>query len=128
MTQAHLTRLQQLKRALDAGVITQDTFDAAVTAMSAQLSGSGAVAQRQDAVAVGAQGVVIRGENSGDVNTGKQLAAAEGAQVIYAEQGATVVIGDAPIAMTAVERESALGRYLQHLISQNRYLQLQGIR
>ncbi len=43
-------------------------------------------------------------------------------------KGATVVIGDAPIAMTAVERESALGRYLQHLISQNRYLQLQGIR
>ncbi|MGH8627275.1 MAG: SUMF1/EgtB/PvdO family nonheme iron enzyme, partial [Gammaproteobacteria bacterium] len=128
MTQAHPTRLEQLKRALDADLITQDTFDAAVGAMSAQLSGSGAFAQGQDAVAVGEEGVVIRGDNSGDVNTGKQLTAAEGAQVIYAEQGATVVIGDAPIAMTAVERESVLGRYLQHLISQNRYLQLQGIR
>jgi hypothetical protein len=122
------TRFEQLKRALDAGVITQDTFDAAVGAMGAQLSGSGAIAQGQDAVAVGAEGVFIRGDNSGDVNTGKQLTAAEGAQVIYAEKGATVVIGDAPIAMTAVERESVLGRYLQHLISQNRYLQLQGIR
>ena len=64
----------------------------------------------------------------GDINAGRQLTAGEGAQVIYAEQGATVVIGDAPVEMTAVDRQSALGRYLQHLISQNRYLQLQGIR
>jgi hypothetical protein len=50
------------------------------------------------------------------------------AQIVYAEQGATIVIGDAPVPMTAVERQSTLGRYLQHLIGQNRYLQLQGIR
>ena len=30
--------------------------------------------------------------------------------------------------MTAVQRESALGRCLSHIISRNRYLQLQGIR
>ena len=30
--------------------------------------------------------------------------------------------------MTAVDRGTALGRYLQHVISRNRYLQLQGIR
>jgi hypothetical protein len=39
-----------------------------------------------------------------------------------------VVIGEPPVAITAVERESALGRYLHHVISRNRYLQLQGIR
>ena len=33
-------------------------------------------------------------------------------QVVYAEKGATVVIGDAPVLMTAVERDTALGRYL----------------
>jgi formylglycine-generating enzyme required for sulfatase activity/energy-coupling factor transporter ATP-binding protein EcfA2 len=53
---------------------------------------------------------------------------AEGATVVFAKEGATVVIGEAPVAMTAVERESALGRYLHHVISRNRYLQLQGIR
>lgn len=30
--------------------------------------------------------------------------------------------------MTAVQRESALGRYLSHVISRNRYLHLQGMR
>jgi energy-coupling factor transporter ATP-binding protein EcfA2 len=128
MTEAHLTRLEQLKHALAAGAIDQDTYDVAATAINAQLSGSGAIAQGQDAVSAGSQGVAIGGGSSGDINTGQQLTAAEGAQIIYAEQGATVVIGDAPIPMTAVDRQSALGRYLQHLISQNRYLQLQGIR
>ncbi|MGH8471214.1 MAG: hypothetical protein ACREVJ_01870, partial [Gammaproteobacteria bacterium] len=128
MTQAQPTRIEQLKRALNADLITQETFDAAIAALNTQLAGSGAIAQGQDAVAVGEQGVAIRGDSSGDVNTGQQLTAAEGAQIIYAEKGATVVIGDAPVAMTAVDRQSALGRYLQHLISQNRYLQLQGIR
>ena len=128
MTEERPKRLEQLKRALAAGNIEQDTFDALVAALNAQLAGSGAIAQGQDALAVGAQGVAIGGSSSGSINTGPQLTAAEGAQVIYAEEGATVVIGDAPVAMTAVDRESALGRYLQHLISQNRYLQLQGIR
>jgi formylglycine-generating enzyme required for sulfatase activity len=59
---------------------------------------------------------------------GHAVQAAEGATVVFAEQGATVVIGEAPVPMTAVDRESALGRYLQHVISRNRYLQLQGIR
>ncbi|MCL6512422.1 MAG: SUMF1/EgtB/PvdO family nonheme iron enzyme [Anaerolineae bacterium] len=99
-----------------------------MAAMRAQLAGSGAIAQGPGALGVGAQGVGITGDNYGDVNTGKQLSAAEGAQIIYAEGGATVVIGDAPVVMTAVDRQSALGRYLQHVISQNRYLQLQGIR
>ncbi|MCB9150924.1 MAG: SUMF1/EgtB/PvdO family nonheme iron enzyme [Caldilineaceae bacterium] len=48
--------------------------------------------------------------------------------VVYAAEGATVVLGEAPVSMRAVVRETALGRYLQHVISRNRYLQLQGIR
>ena len=124
MTEPQPSRLEQLRRVLDAGLIDRDTYDAAVAGITAQLAGSGAIAQGQDATAVGAGGVAIGDTNSGDINTGRQLTAGEGAQVIYAEQGATVVIGDAPVEMTAVDRQSALGRYLQHLISQNRYLQL----
>jgi formylglycine-generating enzyme required for sulfatase activity/energy-coupling factor transporter ATP-binding protein EcfA2 len=74
---------------------------------------------------------------SGAVATGGGVAAGEGGAaiggnvagpVIVAGNGATIVIGDQPIAMTAVQRQSALGRYLSHVISRNRYLQLQGIR
>ncbi|MBE2235638.1 MAG: hypothetical protein IAE85_19255, partial [Anaerolinea sp.] len=36
--------------------------------------------------------------------------------------------GERPVAITAVDRASALGLYLQYLIAANRYLQLQGIR
>ena len=120
--------LDQLKRALDAGHIDQTTFDAAVAGINAQLKGSGALAQGQDALALGESAAYVGDNHSGDIITGKQLSAREGAQIIYAEEGATVVIGDAPVKMTAVDRQSALGRYLHHLISQNRYLQLQGIR
>jgi formylglycine-generating enzyme required for sulfatase activity/energy-coupling factor transporter ATP-binding protein EcfA2 len=121
-------RLHQLKAALDAGLIDQDTFDAAVGAVTARAAGDDAIAQGQDSLAVGAQGVGVGRDSYGNVNTGREVRAAEGARVVYAEQGATVVIGDAPVTMTAVDRQSRLGRYLQHLISQNRYLQLQGIR
>ena len=77
---------------------------------------------------MGAGGVGVLGDQQGNINTGVDLSAAAGAQVVYAEQGATIVIGEAQVVMTAVARQSALGRYLQTLISQNRYLQLQGIR
>ena len=48
--------------------------------------------------------------------------------IVNAASGAQIVIGDQPIQMTAVQRDSARGRYLEHLISRTRYLQLQGIR
>ena len=70
MTQDPPTRLEQLKRALDAGLIDQDTYDAAVAAMSAQLSGSGAIAQGDHALAIAPGGVGIGGPNYGDINTG----------------------------------------------------------
>ena len=80
----------------------------------AQLSGPGAIAQGPGAVAA----------DQGSVGVGGDV----GGHVIIAAEGATVVVGELPVKMTAVERESALGRYLQHVISRNRYLQLQGIR
>ena len=70
MTQAQLTRLEQLKRALEAGLIDQDTFDTAAAGINAQLTGSGAIAQGQDALAVGARGVGITGNHYGNINTG----------------------------------------------------------
>ena len=75
--------------------------------------GSGAIAA-QSGVAAGAEGVAVGGNVEGPV--------------IVAGNGSTIVIGDAPIAMTAVQRDSKLGQYLSHVISRNRYLQLQGIR
>jgi formylglycine-generating enzyme required for sulfatase activity len=65
-----LTPLEQLKRALDAGAIDQVAYDAAAAALSAQLKGSGAIAQGQDATAIGAAGVGVEGDNDGIVNTG----------------------------------------------------------
>lgn len=128
MTDSNPSPRDQLRRALDAGLIDQHTFDTAVAGMAATLTGQGAIAQGQNAQAVDAHGAGVGRDNFADINTGRQLSAADGAQVIYAEQGATVVIGDVPVAMTAVDRGSALGRYLQDLIAQSRYLQLQGIR
>ncbi len=87
---------------------------------------SGAVAQGPQSQAAGQRGVAA-GQVGGPVTTGDGSVSA-GGHVIFAEKGATVVIGEAPVAMTAVDRESALGRYLQHVIGRNRYLQLQGIR
>lgn len=62
--------------------------------------------------------------------TGRDQTTVNDAQgpVIVTGDGSTIVIGEQPIAMTAVHRESALGHYLSHIISRNRYLQLQGIR
>ena len=120
-------RLAQLRRAYEGGILDEDTYQAAVMALGevpsiqATLEGSGAIAQR-GGVAAGAGGVAVRGDVDGPVIAG------DDATVVFAEQGATVVIGEAPVKMTAVDRESALGRYLQHVISRNRYLQLQGIR
>ena len=68
------------------------------------------------------EGDEVRGDK-----IGQRVNAGAGSVVITA-QGSTIVVGEAPVAMTAVDRQSALGRYLQHVISRNRFLQLQGIR
>jgi formylglycine-generating enzyme required for sulfatase activity/energy-coupling factor transporter ATP-binding protein EcfA2 len=79
----------------------------------ASLTGSGSMAQA-GGTSAGESGVAVGGNVAGNV--------------VIAKDGAQVFIGEQPIAMTAVQRESALGRYLTHIISRNRYLQLQGIR
>jgi formylglycine-generating enzyme required for sulfatase activity/energy-coupling factor transporter ATP-binding protein EcfA2 len=76
-------------------------------------TGSGGIAAT-GGVAAGAKGIALGGDVRGPV--------------VIAHGHARVVVGDVPVPMTAVERQSALGRYLSHLISLNRYLQLQGIR
>ena len=49
--------------------------------------------------------------------------------VIIAGDGATVIIGNRELPpIDAVNRDSAVGQYLQYLIAHTRYLQLQGIR
>ena len=90
-------------------VSTQSTAQAPSVSYGASAQ-AGSVAQGEGAVAAGVNGV------------------AAGGHLVVAESGATVVIGEAPVPMTAVDAASALGRYLQHVISRNRYLQLQGIR
>lgn len=79
--------------------------------LQAQLSGSGAIAQGQGALAAGQDATIILNST-----------------IVYATEGARVVIGDQPVEMKAELRNKALGRYLEHVIAYNRYLQLQGIR
>ena len=80
----------------------------------ASLTGSGSMAQGQDAMAVSG-GIAVKGDVGGNI--------------IQVGEGAKVIIGDsAPVKMTAVDIKTHLGRYLQHIIVGNRYLQLQGIR
>ncbi|MFZ4702887.1 MAG: DUF4062 domain-containing protein, partial [Candidatus Methylumidiphilus sp.] len=81
---------------------------------AANLIGSGSMAQGQDAMAV-SNGIAVKGNVGGNI--------------IQVSNGAKVIIGDsAPVKMTAVDIKTHLGRYLQHIIVGNRYLQLQGIR
>jgi formylglycine-generating enzyme required for sulfatase activity len=119
MSDDRTRRLAQLRQAYESGILDEDTYRAAVAALGVEaeiqaiVEGPGAVAR---------DGSVAAAE--GAVGVGRDV----GGHVVIAEKGATVVIGEAPVAMTAVDRESALGRYLHHVISRNRYLQLQGIR
>jgi formylglycine-generating enzyme required for sulfatase activity/energy-coupling factor transporter ATP-binding protein EcfA2 len=103
----------------------QRQMEALQQQLDAEVSGSGAAAQ-DHSVAAGAGGTAI-GKIQGDAVVGDDNLTA-GGHLVIAQEGATVVIGEAPVKMTAVDRESAQGRYLQHVISRNRYLQLQGIR
>jgi len=62
MTEVRPTPLEQLERALDAGLIDQDTFDAAVAVMSAELTDPGAITQGQGGTGVGARSVAVEGD------------------------------------------------------------------
>ncbi len=83
--------------------------------------GEGAT-QIQQTSGVGISGSTV---NAQDILGGDKI---QGGTVVVAKDGAQIVIGEQPIRLTAVQKESALGRYLAHVISRTRYLQLQGIR
>lgn len=106
--------LEEIKAALK--TLTPDSrayrnLDKERAEIEAQLIGSGAIAQGEGATAAGAGATVIQNST-----------------VIVAADGARVVIGEEPVEMKASLRKTALGRYLEHIIAHNRYLQLQGIR
>ena len=79
--------------------------------VAAQLIGAGAIAQGEGNVAAGEGATVV-----------------QESIIVNAEKGARVVIGTEPVKMSSKMRATALGRYLEHIIAHNRYLQLQGIR
>jgi formylglycine-generating enzyme required for sulfatase activity len=83
-------------------------------ANQALVKGNGGIAQN-GGIAAGAGGVAVGG-NAGNV------------QVWNVAPGGSVVIDSARDGGMTIDRDVVLGRYLQHIISRNRYLQLQGIR
>jgi formylglycine-generating enzyme required for sulfatase activity len=97
------------------------------------VTGPGAAAVGDHAVVGGADSTVVGRDVDGDVVTVRDVSA-EGdvtgrdKTVIVATEGSTVIIGEPPVETPAVDPKTALGRYLRHVISRNRYLQLQGIR
>jgi energy-coupling factor transporter ATP-binding protein EcfA2 len=131
-----LAKIEQAIAAQEAlrGVMPDEQIEAMVASLQqqraltlAKLAGSGAIAQ-DGSVAVG-EGLGVGGDVHGGIIDGDDNIQADGHVVIIGEgaSGTTVVFGEMPVKMTAVERKSALGRYLQHVISRNCYLQLQGI-
>ena len=79
-------------------------------------------------MAEGASGAIAQGQQVKAAGAGGVAADQVGGHLIVAGDGATVIIGEPSVETPAIDRDSALGRYLRHLIAQNRYLQLQGIR
>jgi formylglycine-generating enzyme required for sulfatase activity/energy-coupling factor transporter ATP-binding protein EcfA2 len=95
-------------------------------AIEAELQGAGAIAQGDGATAIGQDGIGVGRDFSGNLLKGDRNIV--NSTVIVARDGAQIVIGEQPVEMQAKLRETALGRYLEHIIAHNRYLQLQGIR
>jgi formylglycine-generating enzyme required for sulfatase activity len=64
------THLDQLNRLLDEGVIDKDFYDTVLATITSQPPTTGAIAQGEDAVAVGPSGVSVKRDNLGPINTG----------------------------------------------------------
>jgi formylglycine-generating enzyme required for sulfatase activity/energy-coupling factor transporter ATP-binding protein EcfA2 len=93
------------------------------------LLGGGQLVQGDDNLAVGERGVAVAGSVGQDVVTGTKAGGdvLQGQTVIVVKENGTVILGEEPVRVTSFDPQSAPGRYLAHLISRNRYLQLQGI-
>lgn len=92
-------------------------------------------------------GVLVEGSVDGDIITGTKINQKAGdnalqigqardiniedqqyvAEKVYVIQG-DMVVGEQPVEISAEKRGTVLGRYLEHVIAHNRYLQHQGIR
>ena len=81
-------------------------FSAQIAQLRQRLQGAATIVQSGSG-AVATEGGVAAGEGGAAVGGGV------GGHVVVAGDGATIVIGEQPIAMTAVQRVSALGRYLE---------------
>ncbi len=121
-TSEELNKIEETIRSMEGlktgGLIPAAQADASIAALKkqlvtfrAELDGSGAIAQGQNSIGAGEGATVISNST-----------------VVVASDGARVVIGDQPVEMKPELRNKALGRYLEHIIAHNRYLQLQGIR
>jgi formylglycine-generating enzyme required for sulfatase activity/energy-coupling factor transporter ATP-binding protein EcfA2 len=94
--------LGQLREAHERGILDDETYRTAVEAL----------------------GVSVETSIEGDGNV-----VGDGNHVIVSQGNVTIVSGELPVDVSAVEDpESALAHYLRHIISRNRYLRLQGIR
>ena len=115
-------RIAKLQKAYESGILDKETYEIALSAFAPQtdqtsLTKSETIAQGEGATALAEKS--IRAENIGGHAVSGNL--------VIAESGATIVLPDEKIPMK-VDTESALGRYLTHVIARNRYLELQGIR
>lgn len=104
MDDRQVKRLAQLRQAFESGILDEDTYQAAVAALRLQINGS-SMEVMASAGLLGSSRLASKRnvEIGGDVNrsspiTGnKNVAAHE--PVIYAGSGASVVIGDEPVAI-----------------------------
>jgi len=122
MDTATQAQLALLKRLLNQGRLTEAEYQAEVAALE---NGAALPPEESPRISAG-PGAVVAGDIAAPVATEGGIAAQ--GHVIIAGAGARVIVGEPPVETPAVDPASALARYLRHIIAQNRYLALQGIR
>ncbi len=130
--QQALTKIEEMIAAQEAfrGTLEDALVDAAIAplrqkkrAILVQLESSGSIEVSESAV----RGSVVTGE----VEAGGDFVGGDKKQItVIMQDGAKAVFVDNQddVLLQGLDRESALGKYLTHVIAHNRYLQLQGIR
>ncbi|MDX9993271.1 MAG: SUMF1/EgtB/PvdO family nonheme iron enzyme [Anaerolineales bacterium] len=107
--------IRQLEAAKASGALPASVADASIAALreklatySAENEGNGAIAQGQDAFAVGQNGIGVEGSVGGDIVTGVKI-----------------VLG---LEKKSLPHPEALARYLENMVATHQLLRLQGIR
>ncbi|MCP4360211.1 MAG: hypothetical protein GY796_19560, partial [Chloroflexi bacterium] len=120
--EAELAEISQRQRQLQAA-LGKPAVETPAPPSGAIDLGGGSVGSIANSGAIDADGDVVGQDKVDGDKTGRDKI------TVYAEAGAQVVVGgEEAVALSQVNRQSALGKYLIHLIGRNRYLQLQGIR